>query len=221
MAASDPAHRPVRASAAVTGIECALTRAAHLGTRMRQHERLTVRAGVPLDRAAVALLREIAEAEPSRPGELAQRLGVVAAHVTRQVTRLGRPAMSCGCRTPTTAAPGASGSPCPDGTPSTASMRRAPSGCGWPCRLAGGRTPVSGSAVPPDGRRLRLAWGRVSRRLRRALRSRRRTGHGSSAGAASRPVHASSPLTSAHASTPRGDGTASIGLVSPRMSSAE
>ena len=88
MAASNPAHHPVRASAAVTEIERALTRAAHLGTRTRQHERLTVRAGVPLDRAAVALLREMAETEPSRPGELAQRLGVVAAHVTRQVTRL-------------------------------------------------------------------------------------------------------------------------------------
>src|SRR5689334_6261389 len=38
---------------------------------------------------------------------------------------------------------------------------------------------------------------------------------------ASRPVHATFPFTSAHASTPLGEETASIGLVSPRVSSAE
>ncbi|WNM32004.1 MarR family transcriptional regulator [Streptomyces sp. Li-HN-5-11] len=46
----------------------------------------------------VALLREIAEAGPSRPGALAQRLGVVAAHVTRQVTRLEE--AGCAVRVP-------------------------------------------------------------------------------------------------------------------------
>lgn len=37
--------------------------------------------------------------------------------------------------------------------------------------------------------------------------------YGSPVGSASSPVHASCPATSAHASTPRGAGTASIGLV--------
>jgi DNA-binding MarR family transcriptional regulator len=45
-------------------------------------------AGVPLDRAAVALLRQIADSEPQRPGELAARLGVEASHVTRTVQQL-------------------------------------------------------------------------------------------------------------------------------------
>jgi len=45
-------------------------------------------AGVPLDRAAVALLRQIADSEPLRPGELANRLAVEASHVTRQVQQL-------------------------------------------------------------------------------------------------------------------------------------
>jgi DNA-binding MarR family transcriptional regulator len=43
---------------------------------------------VPLDRAAVALLRQIADSEPLRPGELAARLGVEASHVTRTVQQL-------------------------------------------------------------------------------------------------------------------------------------
>ncbi|MGV4988365.1 MarR family winged helix-turn-helix transcriptional regulator [Streptomyces sp. NRAIS4] len=37
---------------------------------------------------AVALLRQIADSEPLRPGELAQRLGVEASHVTRTVQQL-------------------------------------------------------------------------------------------------------------------------------------
>lgn len=59
-----------------------------LSTRARAHERLMSLAGVPLDRAAVALLRQIADSEPLRPGELANRLGVEASHVTRQVQQL-------------------------------------------------------------------------------------------------------------------------------------
>jgi DNA-binding MarR family transcriptional regulator len=38
----------------------------------------------------VALLRQIADSEPMRPGELANRLGVEASHVTRQVQQLQR-----------------------------------------------------------------------------------------------------------------------------------
>ncbi|MGW7547204.1 MarR family winged helix-turn-helix transcriptional regulator [Streptomyces sp. NPDC054770] len=74
----------------VMEIERALTRITYLSTRARQHERLMALAGVPLDRAAVALLRQVADSEPLRPGELAQRLGVEASHVTRTVQQLQR-----------------------------------------------------------------------------------------------------------------------------------
>ncbi|MEV5433627.1 MarR family transcriptional regulator [Streptomyces sp. NPDC052701] len=76
------------ASPEVIEIERALTRITYLSTRTRQHERLMALAGVPLDRAAVALLRQIADCEPQRPGELAARLGVEASHVTRTVQQL-------------------------------------------------------------------------------------------------------------------------------------
>jgi DNA-binding MarR family transcriptional regulator len=76
------------ASPEVIEIERALTRITYLSTRARQHDRLMALAGVPLDRAAVALLRQIADSEPLRPGELANRLGVEASHVTRTVQQL-------------------------------------------------------------------------------------------------------------------------------------
>ncbi|MGW4983580.1 MarR family winged helix-turn-helix transcriptional regulator [Streptomyces mirabilis] len=47
-------------------------------------------AGLRLDRAAVALLRQMADSEPMRPGELAARLEVEASHITRQVQELQR-----------------------------------------------------------------------------------------------------------------------------------
>ncbi|WP_112469472.1 MarR family winged helix-turn-helix transcriptional regulator [Streptomyces triticisoli] len=72
----------------VAEIERALMRITYLSTRARQHERLMGLAGVPLDRAAVALLRQIADCEPQRPGELANRLGVEPSHVTRTVQQL-------------------------------------------------------------------------------------------------------------------------------------
>ncbi|MER6352502.1 MarR family transcriptional regulator [Streptomyces sp. NPDC001634] len=78
------------ASPEVIEIERALNRITYLSTRARQHDRLMALAGVPLDRAAVALLRQIADSEPLRPGELANRLGVEASHVTRQVQQLER-----------------------------------------------------------------------------------------------------------------------------------
>jgi DNA-binding MarR family transcriptional regulator len=76
------------ASPEVIEIERALTRITYLSTRARQHERLMALAGVPLDRAAVALLRQVADSESMRPGELANRLGVEASHVTRTVQQL-------------------------------------------------------------------------------------------------------------------------------------
>ncbi|MGC0208861.1 MarR family winged helix-turn-helix transcriptional regulator [Streptomyces levis] len=79
---------PDRPSAEVVEIERALTRITYLSTRARQHDRLMALAGVPLDRAAVALLRQVADSEPLRPGELAARLGVEASHVTRTVQQL-------------------------------------------------------------------------------------------------------------------------------------
>ncbi|TDB79798.1 MarR family transcriptional regulator [Actinomadura sp. KC216] len=74
----------------VAEIERALSRVAHLLTRFRQHDRTVIAAGVPVDRAAVPLLRALAEHGPMRPGELAARLAVEAPHVTRQVQRLDR-----------------------------------------------------------------------------------------------------------------------------------
>ncbi|MGW5665997.1 MarR family winged helix-turn-helix transcriptional regulator [Streptomyces sp. NPDC003758] len=86
MSPSQPPSLP--ASPEVIDIERALNRITYLSTRARQHDRLMALAGVPLDRAAVALLRQIADSEPLRPGELANRLGVEASHVTRQVQHL-------------------------------------------------------------------------------------------------------------------------------------
>ncbi|MFF7794759.1 MarR family transcriptional regulator [Streptomyces sp. NPDC007991] len=79
---------PDAPSPEVIEIERALTRITYLSTRARRHDRLMALAGVPLDRAAVALLRQVAESEPLRPGELAARLGVEASHVTRTVQQL-------------------------------------------------------------------------------------------------------------------------------------
>ncbi|MER5184992.1 MarR family transcriptional regulator [Streptomyces sp. NPDC002896] len=69
-------------------VERALSRITYLTSRVREHDRLVARAGVPLDRAAVALLRQVDDAEPLRPSELAGRLAVEASHVTRQVQQL-------------------------------------------------------------------------------------------------------------------------------------
>lgn len=83
-----PATAPVPAD--VIEIERALNRISYLTNRARQHERLMALAGVELDRAAVALLRQLARAEPLRPSELAALLAVEASHVTRQVQQLQR-----------------------------------------------------------------------------------------------------------------------------------
>jgi DNA-binding MarR family transcriptional regulator len=78
------------ASATLAEIERVLSRVAYQAGRSRRHERLMAMAGVPLDRAAVAILRHIAESEPLRPGVLAVRLSVEASHVTRQLRQLER-----------------------------------------------------------------------------------------------------------------------------------
>jgi DNA-binding MarR family transcriptional regulator len=78
----------VHVSPDVAEIERALSRIAYLSSRVRQHDRLMALAGVPLDRAAVALLRQLEDSEPLRLGELAGQLGVEASHVTRQVQQL-------------------------------------------------------------------------------------------------------------------------------------
>jgi DNA-binding MarR family transcriptional regulator len=82
----DPAAAPASADAAE--ILRAITRIGYLITRTRSHDRVRTAAAVPLDRAAVMVLQQLAEAGPVRPGELAARLGVEAPHVTRQVQRL-------------------------------------------------------------------------------------------------------------------------------------
>ncbi|MDT6982973.1 MarR family winged helix-turn-helix transcriptional regulator [Streptomyces lusitanus] len=87
---STPPPSDVSASPEVIEIERALYRITYLTSRARQHERLMAAAGVPLDRAGAALLRNMADAEPMRPGELAARLGVEASHVTRTVQHLER-----------------------------------------------------------------------------------------------------------------------------------
>lgn len=85
---TEPLPLPSTATPEVIEIERALTRITYLSTRARQHDRLMTLVSVPLDRAAVALLRQVADSEPLRPGELAQRLGVEASHVTRTVQQL-------------------------------------------------------------------------------------------------------------------------------------
>ncbi|MFI7499253.1 MarR family winged helix-turn-helix transcriptional regulator [Streptomyces sp. NPDC049687] len=72
----------------VIAIERALTRITYLAGRARQHDRLMTVAGLPLDRAAVAILRHLAADELLRPGVLAIRLSVEASHVTRQLRQL-------------------------------------------------------------------------------------------------------------------------------------
>jgi DNA-binding MarR family transcriptional regulator len=85
----EPAAAPAAADAAdAAEILRAITRIGYLITRARRHDRIRTVAAVPLDRAAVMVLGQLAEAGPVRTGELADRLGVEAPHVTRQVQRL-------------------------------------------------------------------------------------------------------------------------------------
>jgi DNA-binding MarR family transcriptional regulator len=72
----------------VVEIERALSRVAHLLSRARQHHQVAAEAGVPIDRAAVPILRLLTETGPQRASDIAARLAVEAPHVTRQVQRL-------------------------------------------------------------------------------------------------------------------------------------
>jgi DNA-binding MarR family transcriptional regulator len=72
----------------VAELEQALSRLAYLLTRARRNELITAAAEVPLDRAAVVVLRQLAAAGPMRSGELADALDVEAPHISRQVQRL-------------------------------------------------------------------------------------------------------------------------------------
>ncbi|GAA4154156.1 MarR family transcriptional regulator [Actinomadura keratinilytica] len=73
----------------IVEIEQALSRVAHMLARHRLHDRTVAAAGVPVDRAAVPLLRLLADTGgPMRPGEPAARLAVEAPHVSRLVRRL-------------------------------------------------------------------------------------------------------------------------------------
>ncbi|WP_405735290.1 MarR family transcriptional regulator [Streptomyces sp. NBC_01537] len=87
-----PTDQPVGAGSSaaddVAEIERALTRIAHLITRARRHDHVKAATGVPLDRAAVIILRMLSESDALRPSELAARLQVEAPHVTRQLQRL-------------------------------------------------------------------------------------------------------------------------------------
>jgi DNA-binding MarR family transcriptional regulator len=74
----------------VAELDRALTRISYLITRARRNDLITTAAGVPLDRAAVVVLLELADAGAMRPGELAARLAVEPPHITRQVQRLAR-----------------------------------------------------------------------------------------------------------------------------------
>lgn len=75
-------------SADVAELEQALSRLAYLLTRARRNEMITAAAGVPLERAAVVVLRQLSAAGAMRPGELADALDVEAPHITRQLQKL-------------------------------------------------------------------------------------------------------------------------------------
>jgi len=76
------------ASADVAELELSLSRLAYLVTRARRNEMITPAAQVPLDRAAVVVLRQLSAAGAMRPGELADALDVEAPHITRQLQKL-------------------------------------------------------------------------------------------------------------------------------------
>ncbi|MFJ2556573.1 MULTISPECIES: MarR family winged helix-turn-helix transcriptional regulator [unclassified Streptomyces] len=79
------------APARIAELQVLLSALAYDITRPRSHELLVSMAGAPIDRAGVALLRVLAdEREPLRIGRIAERLGVRAPHVTRQVRELER-----------------------------------------------------------------------------------------------------------------------------------
>ncbi len=119
---SPPRPAAAAALADVTEIERLLARIAYVSGRARRYGPPMSDSGLSLDRVSVAILRHIAESEPSRPGVLAVRLSVEASHVTRQLRQLEGAGY---VRTRTTAGRSASGSPAPGSPPSSASGRPA------------------------------------------------------------------------------------------------
>ncbi|GLZ11421.1 MarR family transcriptional regulator [Actinomadura sp. NBRC 104425] len=86
----DPRAGESAVPADVMKIERALARFSHLLNRSRRHGTVAAEAGIPVDRAAVPVLRLLSDTEPLRLGEVAGRLGVEPSHVTRQVQRLAK-----------------------------------------------------------------------------------------------------------------------------------
>lgn len=74
----------------VVALEAVVSRMAYLLTRTRRHGWVKAASRVPLDRAAVAVLRQLADSGAVRPGELADVLQVEAPHITRQIQLLER-----------------------------------------------------------------------------------------------------------------------------------
>ncbi|MFI5758706.1 MarR family winged helix-turn-helix transcriptional regulator [Streptomyces sp. NPDC051569] len=82
---------PARESGGIDALQALLSTLAYDLTRPRAHERLVAMAGVPIDRAGLALLRVLVDdGESLRIGRIAERLGVRTPHVTRQVRELER-----------------------------------------------------------------------------------------------------------------------------------
>jgi DNA-binding MarR family transcriptional regulator len=72
----------------VAQIEQTLARISYLLNRAKQHDHIAREAGIRVDRAAVPILRALADSAPQRPGDLAVRLAVEGPHITRQINRL-------------------------------------------------------------------------------------------------------------------------------------
>jgi DNA-binding MarR family transcriptional regulator len=87
---SDPPRIAGAVPTDVIELERAFSQIAYLITRRRQHDRTAVEAGVPVSRAAVPILRLLAESPSLRPGEIAARLEVEPPHIARQVHLLER-----------------------------------------------------------------------------------------------------------------------------------
>ncbi|MHB1487502.1 MAG: MarR family winged helix-turn-helix transcriptional regulator [Acidimicrobiales bacterium] len=75
----------------VAGIEAAMQAIGRMATLMRAHEKMLARAGIHLDRAGAALLRELTYCDsPLRLIDVADRLGIDGPAVTRKVQQLER-----------------------------------------------------------------------------------------------------------------------------------
>lgn len=73
---------------AAAQIDEAIVRLSQFVTRVRRFKLLRAATGLPFDRAAVIILRVLADAQPLRPNQLAAELDVKPPHVTRKLTGL-------------------------------------------------------------------------------------------------------------------------------------